>query len=129
MKTIATVILSVLATVVLFPRSSGHAATYRPPAGRYAIVHTYQDRALMVDTVTGAVWEFVHSEYCQSKTKPGMVRQIDYSDSCAADEDAIPIREFQRISVGGLYTVPLEKYLEKSTLKSLNWQDFQKPKR
>jgi hypothetical protein len=48
---------AILFTVLLAPRQVGHAASYAPQVGRYAIVRTAEGQAVMVDTATGAVWE------------------------------------------------------------------------
>jgi len=113
MKTIAAVVLAVLATLLLFPRSSGQAATHSPSVGRYTIVHTYQNRALMLDTLTGEVWQLTYSDYCDSGAPTYKVWPSDPSEQCKAGSSSISnVVEFQRVTVDGLYRTELQKLID-----------------
>jgi len=109
-KTIAAVVLAVIGTAIgfsLLPRSKAGTVP-SAPVGRYAILHTYQNRVLMLDTATGAVWRFGFGDYCQSKTAPYDVRRGGQTEQCKATEDSIShIPYFGRVSVEGLYKTPV----------------------
>jgi hypothetical protein len=116
MKTFAVIALSVVAATMLFPRSTGHAAPYSPPAGRYAIVHTAGENALLLDTATGAVWALTSTDYCQSSEPPydfriaaGPMAECKGNESRVVNE-----REFERLSVQGLYETPIQREIDAS---------------
>jgi hypothetical protein len=118
-KTIMTVVLTFLGTALLLAHSAGHAAGYSSPVGRYSIVHGSGAYTYLLDTQTGAVWDFTGGTYCQDKTDPSRIRQVESFGSCNPNEDSISTDQFERISVGGLYTTPLQKFLDSGALKTL----------
>ena len=72
----------------------------------------------MLDTGTGAVWEFVTEYYCQSKTPPYDMRRVDSPTNCKNDEETeIEPRAFQRISVQGLYKTPNQETIDANIQK------------
>ena len=117
MKTIGSVVLAVIGTAVAFSLLPQSKAVPVPSSsvGRYAITHTYENRAMMLDTTTGAVWEFRFGNYCRSKTSPYDVRQIEIAEQCKDSEDSFSnLTEFQRISVEGLYKTPIQELIDQS---------------
>jgi hypothetical protein len=113
MKTIGAVVLAVLAIALLLPRSTGQAAPYSAPVGRYVVTNLSPGEfALMVDTTSGAVWRYGYADYCQSKTPPFSFRPIQ-DEQCGANELSVShIPMFERVSVGGLYETPMQKMID-----------------
>lgn len=110
MKTALAVVLAVVGTAVCFSLlpSTGAVTGTSSQVGRYAIMHLDQERALMLDTATGAVWQYTSSDFCRSKTSPNDIRQVGLAEGCKDQEVSIPrVQEFQRVSVEGLYKTPL----------------------
>jgi hypothetical protein len=128
MKTFLAVVFTILGTALLLAQPAGHAASYSSPVGRYSIVHGNGIYTYLLDTQTGAVWDFTGGSYCQDKTDPSRIRQVESFGSCSPNEDSISTDQFERISVGGLYTTPFQKFLDSSALKTLFRQPA-KPKR
>jgi hypothetical protein len=116
MKIGVAVVLAIIGTAVVFSLSPGSKAETvpNPPVGRYTVVHTFENRAMMIDTATGAVWELEFGSYCQNKDNPGAIRQVGYAEQCRGDEHSIPnIPEFNRVSVEGLYNTPTVTMIER----------------
>jgi len=70
---------------------SVHAANVSVSVGRYAITHLDGERALMVDTATGAVWQYAFGDYCQSKTP-----QHDFRLDFRSKARRLPLRRLHR---------------------------------
>ena len=125
MRTALAVALAVVGTAVAFsvlPR--GKAATpSHASAGRYSITHTYQNRAYMLDTETGAVWELTRADYCESKSPVATIRLAPFAEPCKENETAwSDVEQFQRITVEGLYTSPEQKVIEMLMQRQLQQQ-------
>jgi hypothetical protein len=69
----------------------------------------------MLDTATGAVWQYAFGNYCWSKSPPLDVRQIELFELCKDSEDSIPkVPVFERVSVEGLYKTPTLALIDQS---------------
>ena len=90
-----------------------------PPAprmGRYAITPLGSGQfALLLDTATGAVWQYSFGDYCQSKTPPNDMRQIRVGEQCKDGEDSFDnVPAFERVSVEGLHKTWLQQMIDSS---------------
>lgn len=123
MRTALAFVVVVVGTVIAFsllPRGKA-ATTPNSPSGRYSITHTYQNRALLLDTKTGAVWHLVFGDFCQRKASPFDIRQLAIGEQCTTEEEAITgVAEFERISVEGLYRTPAQVMIDASFTRQAN---------
>jgi hypothetical protein len=115
MKTALAVVVAVLGAAIwlsLLPRVRA-ATVPNAQTGRYSIIALTGRQALMVDTETGAVWDFVYSNYCQNKTNPSEIREVGEGKQCKDEEAPLSsIYRFDRVSVEGLYTTGIQKGID-----------------
>jgi hypothetical protein len=116
MKTlrVAVVLTMVFGTAAaLFTHASPQAASRSVSAGRYGITHLDGVRALLLDTATGAVWQYAFANYCLSRTPPGDIRQISLGETCKDGEDSFEnVPSFERVSVEGLYRTATQEMID-----------------
>jgi len=115
MKILATIGLTMIVTVVgfsLLPQGSAATAP-SAPAGRYTMTNLSPGQfALLLDTETGAVWQYGFGDYCQSATT-GLIHQVGYGEQCKSGETSVShIPMFQRVSVEGLYKTPYQSMID-----------------